>query len=64
MIAPVPVEELAVVIDGVTHRGTYYIQNKMLYVQSSYGEKCTQVGGVPPKTLASLLLAELVRSQA
>jgi hypothetical protein len=58
---PTEVADVTVTIDGVTHRGTYYVQNSMVYVQSSTETKATQVGGYPPEILAEILLSELVR---
>lgn len=59
---PAAVRDVSVTIDGVTHQGTYYVQNKIVYVQSEKGNKATQLGGSSPQTMAMLLLSELVRS--
>ena len=61
---PTPVELVTVTINGGIYEGTYYVQKSVVYVQSSYGSKATQVGGFggsPPKSVAALLLSELVR---
>ena len=62
MAKPTSVKDITVTIDGVTHRGTYYVQSSMVHVQSEKGTKATQVGGSPPEMLASMLLSELMRS--
>jgi hypothetical protein len=36
----------------------------MVHVQPTLGSKATQVGGLPPETIAKLLLSELVRASA
>jgi len=59
---PFPVRNVSVTIDGVTHDGTYYVQQSMVYVQSAFGTKATQVGGWPPESIAKLPLSELVRA--
>jgi hypothetical protein len=61
---PALVRDVIVTIDGVTHRGTYFVRGKMVHVLSSFGNMDTQVGGSPPETLAKLLLSELVRSSS
>ena len=59
---PSPVQDVTVTIGGVIYEGTYYVQRSIVYVQSPYGSKATQVGGSSPKSIAALLLAELVRA--
>ena len=59
---PTAVKLVTVTIDGVTHRGTYFVQSSMVRVQSAFGNKATQVGGTPPETIAKMLLSELVRT--
>jgi hypothetical protein len=61
MVGPFPVRKITVEIDGVTHEGTYYVQSSLVYVQYATGKKATQVGGSPAKSIAKLLLSELVR---
>ena len=57
---PSPVERVTVTILGVTYEGTYYVQQSIVYVQSAYGSKATQVGGFSsPEALAKMLLSEL-----
>jgi hypothetical protein len=55
------VRNVRVTIKGVTYEGTYYIQDRMVHVQSAYGTKATQVGGLTPEGIARLLLSELIR---
>jgi len=59
---PTAVKLVTVTIDGVTHRGTYFVQGSMVHVQSTLGSKKTHVGGSPPEAIAKLLLSELVRT--
>jgi hypothetical protein len=61
---PTPVQNITVTIDGVTHTGTYYVQGSTVYVQCDAGTKVAQVGGSPAKSIAQLLLSELVRERA
>jgi hypothetical protein len=60
---PTPVRPVTVTIDDVIYFGTYYVQNSTLYVQSQFGAKATQVGASRPKSIAKLLLSELVREK-
>jgi hypothetical protein len=55
-----PLGEVSVSIDGVTYRGMYWVENQIVYVKSSLGEKSTQVGESSPETNAILLLSEIV----
>jgi hypothetical protein len=59
---PTSVRNVAVTLDGVTHKGTYYVQGSTVYVQCDSGTKATQVGGSPPESIAKLLLSEMVRA--
>ena len=59
---PTPLKNVSVTINGVTHEGTYYVQNSIVYVQSAAGTKSTQVGWSHPESIAKLLLRELVRA--
>jgi hypothetical protein len=61
---PTPVRSVAVALDGVMHKGTYYVQGSCVYVQYEGGTKTTQVGAMPAESLAKLLLLELVREQS
>ena len=56
-----PVKQVTITIDGVIYEGTYFVQNHMVHVVSSFGAKATQLGGSTSETLAKLLLSELVR---
>ena len=58
---PSPVSSVIVTVDDVIYFGTYYVQNSVVHVQSQFGAKATQVGGARPKSMAKLLLLELVR---
>jgi hypothetical protein len=60
---PTPVRNVAVTLNGVTHKGTYYVQDLMLRVSSVAGEKTTQVAGPPRESIAKLLLLELARDE-
>jgi hypothetical protein len=56
-----PVKPVTVTIDGVTHKGSYFVQNFMVYMVSKFGAKSTQLGGSTPEALAKLLLSEMAR---
>ena len=58
---PLPARNVSITIDGVTHRGTYYVQRSLVRVQSRLGERVAHVGGSPPKSIAMVLLWQLVR---
>jgi hypothetical protein len=60
---PTLVGSVSVIIDDVIYFGTYYVQNSIVYVQSQFGDKATHVGGSRPKSIAQLLLSELVRER-
>jgi len=62
MSGPAPVRPVTIIIDGVTHKGSYFVQGSMVHVRSPLGAKATQVGRLPPEAIAKLLLAELVRA--
>jgi hypothetical protein len=56
-----PVRTVEVTIDGVTHEGTYFVLGSIVHVQSPFGAKATKIGMMPAKTIARMLLSELVR---
>jgi hypothetical protein len=58
---PTAVKSVIVEIDDFIYEGTYYVQKSIVYVQSEFGSKSTQLGSSPPHTIAKLLLSELVR---
>jgi hypothetical protein len=60
---PAPVHNITVTLDGVTYRGTYYVQDSTVYVRCDAGKKATQVGGSSAASIARLLMLELVREQ-
>jgi hypothetical protein len=60
---PALVKPVTVTIDGVTHHGTYYVQNSLVYVDYGDTKKATQVGGSPPASIARMLLSEMVREE-
>jgi hypothetical protein len=60
-VGPSPVESVTVIIDGVTHHGSYFLRGSVVHVRSPLGARATQVGGSPPEAIAMLLLSELVR---
>lgn len=53
-----------------THHGTWTLESarrhetRMLTLTTEAGSKCTQLGSLPPDTLARMLLGEIVREQA
>jgi hypothetical protein len=61
---PIPVKIATVTIDGVAYEGIYYVQGSMVFVESPFGAKATQVGKSLPEAIAKILLSELVRASA
>ena len=60
---PSPVRSVIVTIDDVLYFGAYYVQDSVVYVQSEFGTKATQIGRSPARAVAKLLLSELVRER-
>ena len=54
---------MTVTIDDIMYFGTYYVQDSVVYVQSEFGTKATQIGGSLARAVAKLLLSELVRDR-
>ena len=46
---------------GKEYEGTYYVTSKMVHVESEYGGNTTQLGNLPAATLASMMLADIIR---
>jgi hypothetical protein len=63
MAGPVPLRNVMITLDGVTHKGTYHVQGSLVQVQCDAGTKATQLGRLPAMSVAKLLLSELVRGQ-
>jgi hypothetical protein len=61
MSGPTPVKVVTVTIDRVTYGGTYFAQNYMVHVVSSFGAKATRFGKSKPEVMAQLVLLELLR---
>ena len=61
MSRPAPVKPVTITIDGVTHEGSYFLQDLTLHIRSPLGAMAIQVGSLPPEAVAKLLLSELVR---
>jgi hypothetical protein len=61
MASPTPMQNITATVDGVTHKGTYYTHGPMVYVQNGTKGKATKIGELPPESIATLLLSELVR---
>lgn len=57
-------ESLSIDVDGASHQGTFHTAGKMVYVQYQGYEKVTQIGGSTPKSIARMLLRELVVARA
>jgi hypothetical protein len=57
-------ETLSINVDGADHQGTFHAAGKMVYVQYQGYEKVTQIGGSAPKSIARMLLRELVVARA
>ena len=49
-------------IDGVTHKGTYWVAGKILTVSTGGGGKSKQIGTIEPEALAKQLLLDLVKA--
>jgi hypothetical protein len=60
---PVSVKSVFVTINDVTYAGTYYVIGTTVHVQSTFGNKATQVGGSRPAVIAKMLLSELARGK-
>ena len=58
--------EVTIDINGQAYSGYYTLTGgkvPMITVDSEYGSKSTQLGGMPPERLAKTLLRELVSEQ-
>ncbi|WP_334161550.1 hypothetical protein [Phenylobacterium sp.] len=66
MTKPIPsqTETLFIEVDGANHQGTFHTAGKMVYVQYKGFEKVTQIGGSTPRSIARMLLRELVLARA
>jgi hypothetical protein len=63
MAGPAPLRNVMITLDGVTHKGIYYVQGSLVHVQCDAGTKATQLGRLPATSVAKLLPSELVRGQ-
>lgn len=52
-------KEISIDYKGKKITGSYVVQSKMVTVDSFYGQKSTQLGGMLPDSLAKILLREL-----
>lgn len=55
-----PLNKVSIERDGQTYQGWYVVEQKVITVSTSWGEKSTQVGGLRPESLAKIMLRELV----
>ena len=55
-------QSISIVVNGKTYNGSYGISGKLLTVSYGGDSKKTQVGNLPPETLARMMLGELVAS--
>ena len=55
------IEEVTVEIEGKSYTAGYSVVSKVVTVHAAYGSASTQVGGSSAKTVARLLLSEIVR---
>ena len=58
--------QISVDFEGATYSGFYSVSNgsnPLITVTSEYGSDTTQVGGLPPETLAKMSLLELVKKR-
>jgi len=54
-------ETIEIRIDGHVVRGSWAHDGSMVQVRTPCGDKTTQIGGSPPKTLARQMLRELAK---
>ena len=57
-------ETSSIDVDGASHQGMFHTARNMVYVQYQGYEKVTQIGGFTPKSIARMLLRELVVAPA
>jgi len=62
MNGPIRAKVVTVTIDRITYGGTYFVQNYMVHVVSSFGAKAAQLRRSKAEDVAELLLSELVRA--
>jgi hypothetical protein len=55
--------EISVAVGNRVVRGRYRTNRGMVTVISEFGEKTTRIGAVPPKSLARMMLRELLTTQ-
>jgi hypothetical protein len=55
-----PPIDVAIEVDGKTHRGSYRVEGGMVYVSSADGQKATHLGRLPAQRVAEVLLSSLV----
>ena len=55
--------EFSAIVDGKLYEGRFMVTRENITVSSEYGSKTTQVGKTPAKTLARIILAEIVRDE-
>jgi hypothetical protein len=53
-------ETIEIAIDDTTFSGTYYVKRGMITVSYGYWQISTEIGGMPPASLARRLLRELL----
>jgi len=51
---------VSVDVSGTVHHATYSVSSKVVVVQSPYGSRSTQVGGLSADAVARVLLREIV----
>jgi hypothetical protein len=54
------VKPVSVTINGATYRGSYFVEKKIVHLDSTFGQKAAELGGSSPETIAKLLLSEVV----
>lgn len=53
--------DLRVEFEGQTYTASYFVQSKVVTVESAYGNNSTQVGGSPAQSMARILFGEILR---
>ena len=56
-------EEIRVEIDGKTYSGRVEVSRDLVTVRTPYGSKTTQIGASPVRSIARILLREIVQAE-
>ena len=53
--------EVSLEFEGKTHTASYFVQSKVVTVESAYGSNATQVRGSPAHSFARILFREILQ---